>query len=415
MPRKKKLAEVEDLTGNLMLEGAEEDSVSKDIDLSKNISPEDLKKGKALMDDFQSTIFNNINEKPDQNDKPIFLPTGIDILDTILGGGFVAGMVQIAGPPGCGKSTLIARAIANCQLIWPGNFISAYIDTESAMTKERLTHLEIKNPPMTPYNDSITVEKVFKFLDQLCTYKENNPHTMEIPSMLVWDSLANTLPEVGLDEKKSLDQLIGRRAAILSFLMPKYVSKLRKYKICFVVINQIRDKFDLGVVKSASILKKLGDKTIPGGNNFHHNASQFLMLNHISDYKGGVGLNARDDNGSVSNSFPFSGCHVKAQALKNKTYSPHIEIKMVMSYRNGFSNFWTNYQFLKDHKIITSGGGWVTINGYSGPKFRQESAYKEYMINEEFKTVIDQAVKDTIDSELIKKYKTMEQYDEDSE
>ena len=42
------------------------------------------------------------------------LSTGIDDLDTVLGGGFlVGGVVLVAGQPGIGKSTLLAQVAAH--------------------------------------------------------------------------------------------------------------------------------------------------------------------------------------------------------------------------------------------------------------------------------------------------------------
>ena len=60
------------------------------------------------------------------------------------------------------------------------------------MSTDRLAQLGVRYPKIRPYTD-ITVEKVFKFVEALCSYKENNPQYLDYPSVIVWDSLANTL------------------------------------------------------------------------------------------------------------------------------------------------------------------------------------------------------------------------------
>lgn len=352
---------------------------------AKDFTLEEKKAAEDLHQDFAAYLTKTGGIAPEENIKST-IPTGIDVLDAILGGGVATKLVQFVGMPGAGKSALVSRIIATGQRKWPGKFISLYIDSEQSMSTERLSQLGVNMPEIVPYSEDITVEKVFKCVESICTYKEEHPEYLDIPSCVVWDSVANTLTDKGIEEDKHTS-VLGQKAALLSHLLPKYCNKLNKYAISLVCVNQLREKIDMGgYTASPATLRFLADKNIPGGNSLLYNSAQLFYFRQRDIMKGEYG---------------FDGVTVSGKAVKNKLFTPNIEIELVFSFEHGFSNFWTNYNLLKKYKRISVGGGWVKMDGYNGAKFNQSATIKKYREDPSFKEAWDNNVADVIQKEFI--------------
>ena len=91
------------------------------------------------------------------------------------------------------------------------------------------------------------------------------------------------------------------------------------------------------------------------------------------------------------------------RAVKNKLFSPNIEINMIFSFKNGFSNFFTNYELLKTFKRVKA-ASWCSLVNLPEVKFRQNELVKTYKTNPKFKELFDQEVKDVLKSEFIDKH-----------
>lgn len=362
------------------------------IDIGDQFSPEEIEAANELHNSLR-TFLSDV-EKIEQTEDEIqtTISTGIDVLDALLGGGVGTSFVEIVGQPGAGKSALAARLLATAQRKYLGKFIGVYLDSEEVMTKERLAQLGVNHPKITPIT-KLSVEKVFKIIEGICAFKEEykkkDKSVLDTPSIVIWDSIANTQAESGLVVEDP-NKIIGLKARLLSFYLPKYVQKLNKYNISLVAINQLRDKLDMGQYAPAPTLKFLADKSIPGGNAPLFNAVQLLYLQVKSDLKEVYG---------------FNGISVKGRLVKNKLFTPNIDFLMLFSYERGFSNFWTNYELLKEYKRI-SAAAWCTLNAYPGKKFRQKDAIKFYREDPQFREIWDSEVKDVIDVEYIQKYKS---------
>jgi len=356
----------------------------------KELSNSEAEIAKNLYNDVVTFLGKTLSVEPeDENKVRNVIPTGIDVLDAVLGGGVGTKLVQIVGQPGCGKSALAARILASGQRRWPGKFIGLYIDSEQSMSKERLAQLGVKYPEITPYTDDITVEKVFKIVEQLCLYKEEHPELMNIPSCIVWDSVANTLTERGMDGDK-YTEVIGQKANVLSYMLPKYTSKLNKYCISLLCVNQLRERVEMNAMYSSpATLKFLADKNIPGGNSLLYNSFQLFYFRQKEEIKG---------------EFGFKGAITGGKTVKNKLFTPNIDIEMVFSFERGFSNFWTNYILLKKFKRVSIGGGWVTIEGYSGSRCQQKGLLQKYREDENFRKVWNENVIDVLNTEIYQKY-----------
>jgi len=374
-------------------EGLEEArKVEEQFKKEKPKSQEDsnLQKAILLHKKFYTYLQKSIKVSPDNSAQKETLSTGFDLLDAILGGGLAIGtMSMIIGTPGSGKSMLAAQIMGravNEQSY--DSFISTYLDSEEAMTTSRLRSLGVKNPVMNPMGD-VTVEKVFKVLDSVCIFR----HEEKIPgkSLIIWDSIANTSTE---KERSTTDpnQVIGYKARLLSLLLPSYVARCTQNDICFLTINQLRDRMQMGQFAPAADMKFLTmGKEIPGGNSLKFNCFQLMELKVRGSLK--------------PETYGFRGIAVAVNCIKNKLFSPNIPITLIGSFTTGFSNFWSNFEFLKTCKVIEAKGGWMVLNGQEERRFRTKDASRMYRENDKgFKDIFDKALSKYIKSEITDKY-----------
>lgn len=365
-----------------VIPNSDELSEMNDNEVVENMTPED----QDLYMEFASFLEDKAKIKQDSGVKET-IPTGIEIFDAIMGGGFALGtMGTTIGPPGCGKSMLCIQAMGAAQKKYKEKVIVAMLDSEEATTTIRMANLGVRYPKIKPYND-ITVEKVFKFLEGLCLYKEMKK-IVDNPSVICWDSIANTLSQKER-EVEDVNSAIGYKARILSLLIPKYVAKLAAYNICFLTVNQMRDNIKIGPFSSPKELRFMSTgKTIPGGNTMKFNAFHLIEMKVTE---------AVDES-----KYGFEGIKATAWCVKNKLFSPNIPIKLVGNFVTGFSNFWTNFEFLSDNKRINT-GAWNFLVDLPTVKFRTKDALTTYNTNPSLKEVFDKAVKECINSEIINK------------
>jgi len=315
------------------------------------------------------------------------IPSGLDILDATIGGGIPTSLIQLVGNPGCGKSMLAAKFLSEGKKRFGNNFLSVYLDTENSITTERLSQLGITGCEI--FNKNITVEKVLKCIQSLCSFKDSRKELKEIPSMIVWDSIANTSTEKGL-ETEDLNSAISERARVLSFNLSKACDLLGEYNITLIAVNQTRSVINIGPVRKQADLRFMSDKQVPGGSALQFNSIQLFELRSTTDIK--------DD-------YKFSGFRVELKSVKNKLFCSNIKVSLVYSFERGFSNFWSNYEFLKNYGRIDVGGGWVNMVGYArNKKFRQFETIKIYREDPEFKECFDSNLNELIKTEILDKY-----------
>jgi len=346
-----------------------------------------------LYNEFSSFIEQKTDMVADTGVKET-ISTGIDLVDAILGGGFAIGALGIiVGQPGSGKSMLAMQTLGQGQRQFYGKLLGAFLDSEEATTEIRLANLGVKYPKIKPHVD-ITVEKVFQFLEGLCVFKEERKLT-DIPSVLVWDSIANTLSQKER-EAEDINQVIGYKARMLSILIPKYVAKCAQHNICFLAVNQLRDVINIGQFAPAKDLKLMSaSKDMPGGNVLKFNAFQLVEMKVKSIIS--------ESGAEKSDKYGFEGIIVKLKCVKNKLFPPNIEIEMVGSFVTGFSNFWTNYNFLKNTKRLNA-GAWNYLVSLPEKKFRTKDAQELHRTDENFRNAFDDAAKEAIQTDIIDKY-----------
>jgi len=359
---------------------------------SKNII-EDEEKTKQLYDEFSSFLETKAEIIADSGTKEV-ISTGIDLIDAILGGGFAVGaLCIIVGQPGSGKTMLAIKTLGVGQIQYKGSLIGAFLDSEEATTTLRLSNLGVRYPKIKPYND-VTVEKVFKFVEGLSVFKKEKD-LVDVPSVIVWDSIANTLSQKER-ETDNPNEVIGYKARLLSILIPKYVAKCAQHNICLLAVNQLRDVINIGQFAPPKDLKFMSaSKDMPGGNILKFNAFQLVEMK----VKSAIAPGTTNDSAK----YGFEGVIVKIKCVKNKLFPPNIEVEMVGSFTTGFSNFWTNYNFLKNTKRLKS-GAWNYLVSLPEKKFRTKDAPNLYNTDDDFRKAYDVAVKEAINTEIIEKF-----------
>jgi RecA/RadA recombinase len=348
---------------------------------------EDVEKTKELYAEFNSFLETKADMVSDDGVKGV-ISTGIDVADAILGGGFaIGGLNIIVGQPGSGKTMLAAQTLGQGQKAYKGTLLGGFLDSEEATTSKRLAALGVKYPNLKPYVD-ITVEKVFRFLEGLCLFKQTKK-IIETPSVVIWDSIANTLSQKER-EAEDVNSVIGYKARMLSILIPKYVAKCAQHNICFIAVNQLRDVISIGPFSAPKDLKFMtASKSMPGGNVLKFNAFHLVEMKVKS-------VIDREKMG-------FDGVVAKIKCVKNKLFTPNIEVEIVGSFNNGFSNFWTNYNFMTTTKRMNT-GAWNYLITLPDKKFRTKDAYTLYQEDEVFRNAYDVSAKEAIQTEIIDKY-----------
>jgi len=361
-----------------------------DLEAMENDTKEDSDESKDLYKEFSSFLEKKAEIKADSGLKET-ISTGLDVVDAILGGGFAIGALNIVvGQPGSGKSMLAIQTLGQGQKQFKGNLIGSFLDSEEATTQIRLANLGVKYPQIKPYSD-ITIEKVFKFLEGMCVFKQEKG-IVDTPSIVVWDSIANTLSQAEI-EADDVNQVIGRKARTLSLLVPKYVAKCAQNNICLLAVNQLRDVLSMGPYGPARDLKFMSStKDMPGGTILKYNAFHLVEMKIKSVIAG-----------ADAEKYGFEGVIVKVKCVKNKLFPPNIEVEVVGSFMTGFSNFWTNYNFLKETKRLNA-GAWNYLVSLPDKKFRTKDAPSLYKTDQEFRTAFKAAVDEAIQTEIIEKY-----------
>jgi RecA/RadA recombinase len=346
-------------------------------ELSEEVSSE-------LQDSFDKFIGSKVETESLDDFK--VLSTGIDILDGILGGGIPLGNFCVfVGNPGGGKSTLAVKPIQTMQEKYKDKCLTIYLDSEETMSSHRLAELGVVSPRIKP-KGNITIEKVFEIIEGIILFKTEK-NIIDYPTLVVWDSIANTITNKDLTAK-DVNETIGLKARILSTTLPRYITKLRKYNITILAINQLREKIQMGLFQSAPDLKYMGnERDMPGGQAIKFNAAQLLNMRHKSDIK--------------KDQFGFDGAKIHVRTVKNKLFIPNLECDIVLDFKRGFDNFWTNYIFLSENKYIKT-GAWNKLPNYDKKSFRTYEAKMLYQTDPEFKKCFDELVTEAINQEIKK-------------
>jgi recombination protein RecA len=254
------------------------------------------------------------------------IPTGSITLDSVLGiGGVPRGrFVEVYGPEGSGKTTLVLNIIAQCQKLG-GN--CAFIDAENALDAK--------------YAQALGVDLEALLVSQ----PDSGEQALEIAEMLtrsggidlfVVDSVAALVPRAEIEGEMG-DAFVGVQARLMSQAMRKLSGVAARTKTCAIFTNQIRHK--IGVMFG-------NPETTSGGLALKFYATMRFDIRRIAAIKKGEEV---------------VGSRTRVKVVKNKVAPPFREAEFDLIYGKGISRMGELVDIGSEHGIFAKSGTWYAF------------------------------------------------------
>jgi len=250
------------------------------------------------------------------------IPTGISVIDRYLlgcGGLPVGRMMEVFGPEGVGKTSLVCLFLAAVQR---EGGCGIYCETEFAFSEERFTVMG-GDPEQLALLQPNNLEETY---DAQVAALQAIPSGVG-PNLLVWDSIAATPPKAE-QEGEASDIAMGHRSRLINKLC-RNIPKLASEKRCAVVyVNQVRQA--IGITFG-------NPEVTPGGPSVKFFATHRLRL--------GAGKPVKDGSTEV-------GRDVEIKMKKNKVAPPHREGLVRLRFDTGWDEEWSTISHAKDMEVI---------------------------------------------------------------
>src|SRR5262245_16524095 len=226
-----------------------------------------------------------------------FIPSGCQLLDLSLGGGWAESRIfNIVGDKSTGKTLLCIEAAANFTLKYPKGRIK-YRESEQAFDENYaaalgmpLDRVDFGDKPLE------TVEDMFEDLHTVI--KRKSPH----PILYMCDSLDALSDRAEMDRDIDEGSYGAQKAKKMSELFRRLVRGLSGTNVTVGIVSQVRDR--IGAMYGRKVSRS-------GGRALDFYASQIVYLVHL----GAV-------NKTVSGVKRATGIRVKAHVDKNKVSLP---------------------------------------------------------------------------------------------
>jgi recombination protein RecA len=302
----------------------------------------------SQLDDFSQELIRQLNKEHGSNiafnlssdDAPTdvrrWISTGSKELDYIVSnrrdGGFPEGrIVEIQGPPSCGKSHIGFEVAKATQRL--GGMV-VYVDTENATSITNLSQLGIDVARRFVFVQTACTEEILSVIES--TIMKARSMTKDVPVTVIWDSVSQSSPKAELEG--DYDQnTIGLQARVLSKGMRKIANVIGGQKVLLLLMSQQRTK--IGVM--------YGDPTTTsGGMAVPYAASTRVKIN--------TGQPVKDKDGNVI------GIEVTAKTIKNKVGRPFREATFQIHFGVGVVDHENLFDSLRLH---CDAKGEANVNG----------------------------------------------------
>ncbi len=316
------------------------------------------------------------------------LPTGLDIIDIATGGGLPAGgFALFTGSSGVGKTLLALNMISSMMKKYPES-ICVVIDAETSLTVDRLRQLGIDDSRVLLIR-RVTLEDVFEnIVPKFLEFKAERKETAEVPSIILWDSIASTPTEKETSVVR-IEEALGLKARIMSSKLPILCQKLEKSKTCMIAINQLREQIVINPYDRKEDIVKGLDGTMPGGAAQYYQASILMRVKNAGQFNT-TGVEVHKSSLAQTKDMTFNnlesgfiGYKMELHFIKNK-FAVKRPIPIIVDPSTGINSFYTAVNFLIDFKYLVTAGGWYQIKDYA-KKFRMKEIEKLYKEDEEFR------------------------------
>jgi len=270
------------------------------------------------------------------------IPTGVLPIDYLLKGGIPKGrFTEFFGAYSTLKSYVALRAIAECQA---DGGVCAIVDTEHAYDPEWARRLGV-DPDGLIYQAPSTGEEAMDVSEVLIRNGID---------LLVWDSIAATVPQTEANKRLSNETVQpARLAALMSMGLRKLTAANEHTAVIF--INQTR----------LNVGQMFGDpETVPGGKAMPFYASHRVALRRAGRVK--EGQKVYDSEGKQANITVTHGHKVRATLEKSKLTAPSKDVLFTYDLHLGEVDevgFAITQGLVDGHVKHEGRRWWVDING----------------------------------------------------
>lgn len=243
-----------------------------------------------------------------------FIPSGLTCMDRILGGGWPIGRIsEIFGVEASGKTTLGQLAALSCQRLG-GSVL--YLDFENSAHHPYLNTLGIDLKRIVNARPS-HIEKTWDLIWETLAYWRKMPE--QGPYMVLWDSVAASIPKDEKDEDSSADAHIGLVARSMSKGCRRLFLEVATVRAHVMLLNQEREKI--------GGFSRMGENLVtPGGRALRYAATQRVRCAVRAQVKGQG--NKGDPVALV----------IKSTTRKNRIAPPYQSAEWVIDFRKGPSD-----------------------------------------------------------------------------
>ena len=326
--------------------------------------------------DLKDIIGDLIGKNDEQQEVSMWLDTGYPPLNKAISGNWDGGLpcgrlIEIFGPPSCGKTALATEAMAAAQR---AGGLAVFMDHENSFDVGLAEGLGLDPNTNWVYKQPTTFEQAIDMTKKLamnlrnvdknlCPMKGKAPLPMDKPIVVVFDSLASMVPASKMFDNKgnlkdSADNSMHDNTALAratSAHFPLLAQIAYKCNMCLIFLNQVRTKPGVAY----------GDPTTtPGGNAPEYYASVRIGLSREM-------IKDKDKN--------VVGQIVNANVRKNKVSAPFKRASWNFMFRDDGTGYFdvdgSLVELLADSGVLKrDGNGYIWTDGkkYMKPALKEK-------------------------------------------